>query len=48
MWMARPTVRRRHAFIVLAILLFILGPLAIMRTATGIYPRIDIPVVSVA
>jgi multidrug efflux pump subunit AcrB len=32
---------------VLAVLLFILGPLAILRTPTDIFPNIDIPVVSI-
>jgi multidrug efflux pump subunit AcrB len=47
MWIVRLALRRPYTFIVLAILLFILGPLAIMRTPTDIFPNIDIPVVSI-
>jgi multidrug efflux pump subunit AcrB len=47
MWIVRLALRRPYTFIVLAVLLFILGPLAIMRTPTDIFPTIDIPVVSI-
>ncbi|WP_213780701.1 efflux RND transporter permease subunit [Caballeronia sp. dw_276] len=47
MWIVRLALHRPYTFIVLAILLFILGPLAIMRTPTDIFPNIDIPVVSI-
>ena len=47
MWIVRLALRRPYTFIVLAVLLFILGPLAIMRTPTDIFPNIDIPVVSI-
>jgi multidrug efflux pump subunit AcrB len=36
-----------HTFIVLAALIFILGPLAVLKMPTDILPAIDIPVVSV-
>jgi multidrug efflux pump subunit AcrB len=38
---------RPYTFVVLAILLIIIGPLAALRTPTDIFPTIDIPVVSV-
>jgi multidrug efflux pump subunit AcrB len=47
MWIVRLALRRPYTFIVLAILLFILGPIAIIRTPTDIFPNIDIPVVSI-
>jgi multidrug efflux pump subunit AcrB len=47
MWIVRLALRRPYTFIVLAILLFILGPIAIMRTPTDIFPNINIPVVSI-
>ncbi|TKC87673.1 efflux RND transporter permease subunit [Trinickia terrae] len=47
MWIVRLALRRPYTFIVLAVLLFILGPIAIMRTPTDIFPNIDIPVVSI-
>ncbi|WP_116140929.1 efflux RND transporter permease subunit [Trinickia diaoshuihuensis] len=47
MWIVKLALRRPYTFIVLAALLFILGPLAIMRTPTDIFPNIDIPVVSI-
>ena len=47
MWIVRLALHRPYTFIVLAILLFILGPLAIMRTPIDIFPNINIPVVSI-
>jgi multidrug efflux pump subunit AcrB len=47
MWIVKLALQRPYTFIVLAVLLFILGPLAIMRTPTDIFPNIDIPVVSI-
>ena len=47
MWIVKLALHRPYTFIVLAVLLFILGPLAIMRTPTDIFPNIDIPVVSI-
>ncbi|WP_213307369.1 efflux RND transporter permease subunit [Paraburkholderia sacchari] len=47
MWIVKLALKRPYTFIVLAVLLFILGPLAIMRTPTDIFPDIDIPVVSI-
>ena len=47
MWIVKIALERPLTFIVLALLLMILGPLAILRTPTDIFPNIDIPVVSV-
>jgi CzcA family heavy metal efflux pump len=47
MWIVRIALAHPYTFIVLAILLLIIGPLAIIRTPTDIFPSIDIPVVSV-
>jgi multidrug efflux pump subunit AcrB len=47
MWIVRIALSRPYTFIVLALLLMIIGPLAIMRTPTDIFPDINIPVVSV-
>lgn len=47
MWIVRLALERPYTFLVLALLLLILGPLAIFRTPTDIFPNINIPVVSV-
>lgn len=47
MWIVRIALSRPYTFLVLALLLLILGPLAILRTPTDIFPNIDIPVISV-
>ena len=47
MWIVQLALKRPHTFIVLAVLLSILGPLAILRMPTDIFPAIDIPVVSI-
>ena len=47
MWLVRLALRRPYTFVVAAILILILGVLAIVRTPTDIFPNIDIPVVSV-
>jgi multidrug efflux pump subunit AcrB len=43
----RLALRRPYTFVVLAILILILGPLAAMRTPTDIFPDIKIPVIAV-
>jgi len=48
MWIVRLALNRPYTFIVLALLIFILSPVMILRTPTDIFPSIDIPVVSVA
>jgi len=47
MWIVRLALRRPYTFVVLALLLFFLGPVVIERTPVDIFPNIDIPVVSV-
>jgi multidrug efflux pump subunit AcrB len=47
MWIVQLALRRPYTFIVLALLVLIVGPLAILRTPVDIFPNIDIPVVSV-
>lgn len=47
MWIVRLALRRPYTFVVAAILLLILGPVAILRTPTDIFPNINIPVISV-
>ncbi|NSL18116.1 efflux RND transporter permease subunit [Tatlockia micdadei] len=47
MWLVWVALSRPYTFIVLALMLLIIGPLAILRTPTDIFPNIDIPVVSV-
>ena len=43
----RIALRRPYTFVVLALLILIVGPLAILRTPTDIFPNIGIPVISV-
>ncbi|MGL6036734.1 MAG: efflux RND transporter permease subunit, partial [Legionella sp.] len=47
MWLVRIALSRPYTFIVLALMLLIIGPLAIIRTPTDIFPDINIPVISV-
>ena len=47
MWIVRIALRRPYTFVVLALLILMVGPLAIARTPTDIFPNIDIPVVTV-
>ena len=47
MWMVRLALRRPYTFVVMALLILILGSLAIYRTSTDIFPDVDIPVISV-
>jgi multidrug efflux pump subunit AcrB len=48
MWIVKIALNRPYTFIVLALLIFVLSPLVILRTPTDIFPNIDIPVISVA
>jgi multidrug efflux pump subunit AcrB len=48
MWIVKVALSRPYTFIVLAILILIAAPVEIMRTATDIFPNIDIPVISIA
>lgn len=45
--MVRVALRRPYTFVVMALLLLIIGPLAAMRTPTDIFPEIKIPVIAV-
>ena len=47
MWIVRLALRRPYTFTVVAILILIMGMLAIFRTPTDIFPNINIPVVSI-
>jgi multidrug efflux pump subunit AcrB len=47
MWIVRLALKQPHTIVVFAILIFLLGALAIVRTPTDIFPNIDIPVVSI-
>jgi multidrug efflux pump subunit AcrB len=47
MWIVRLALRRPYTFVVMAILILVLGGIAIFRTPTDIFPNINIPVVSV-
>jgi len=40
MWIVELALRRRYTFIVVALLIFIIGPLSVMRTPTDIFPNI--------
>jgi CzcA family heavy metal efflux pump len=44
----RIALRRPYTFVVMALLLLIIGPLAALRTPTDIFPEIRIPVIAVA
>src|SRR6202051_2500934 len=47
MWIVRLALRRTYTFVVMALLIAVLGAVAIYRSSTDIFPSIDIPVVSV-
>jgi multidrug efflux pump subunit AcrB len=47
MWIVRLALRRPYTFVVMAILILVMGGIAIFRTPTDIFPNINIPVVSV-
>src|SRR5512133_2747992 len=47
MWIVRLALRRPYTFVVLALAILLVGPLAIQRTPKDIFPNIDIPVVGV-
>ncbi len=47
MWIVRLALRRPYTFAVVALLLMVLGPLAVMNMPVDIFPNIDIPVVSI-
>src|SRR5260370_33940985 len=47
MWIVRLALKQPHTIVVLIILIFLLGGLAIVRTPTDIFPNINIPGVSI-
>lgn len=47
MWIVKLALNRPYTFVVLALLILIMGGLAIVRTPVDIFPNINIPVVSV-
>src|ERR1700756_1968395 len=47
MWIVQVALKRPYTFIVLALVIAIFGSLAALRTPTDIFPKINIPVVSV-
>src|SRR5262245_26609925 len=47
MWIVKLALRRPYTFIVMALLILVLGVVAIYRTAVDIFPVVDIPVVIV-
>ncbi len=47
MWIVRLALNRPYTFVVLSLLLFLLGPVVVLRTPVDIFPNIDIPVVAV-
>ncbi|HEV8541631.1 MAG TPA: efflux RND transporter permease subunit, partial [Verrucomicrobiae bacterium] len=47
MWIVRLALRRPYTFVVCALVLLLLTPFVLLRTATDIFPSIDIPVISI-
>ncbi len=47
MWIVTLALRRPYTFVVMALLILVLGIVAIRSTPTDIFPKIDIPVVSI-
>src|ERR1700723_2996400 len=47
MWIVKLALRRPYTFVVMAILILVMGGIAIFRTPFVIFPNIDIPVVSI-
>ena len=48
MWIVKIALDRPYTFVVLALLIFILAPVVILRTPTDIFPNVNIPVIAVA
>jgi multidrug efflux pump subunit AcrB len=46
MWIVKIALQRPYTFIVLAILILLMGVFSILRTATDIFPNINIPVIA--
>ena len=47
MWIVRLALRRPYTFVVAALVLLLMMPFVLLRTATDIFPSINIPVISV-
>src|ERR1044071_4253543 len=47
MWIVRLALRRPYTFVIMALVIVILGILAVIRMPTDIFPEINIPVASV-
>jgi multidrug efflux pump subunit AcrB len=47
MWIVELALKRTYTFIVMAIIIVLVTPLAISRTPVDVLPEIDIPVISV-
>jgi len=47
MWIVQLALRHTYTFVVMAMLIAVVGGLAIFRMSTDIFPEINIPVVSV-
>jgi multidrug efflux pump subunit AcrB len=47
MWIVRLALNRPYTFVVLALLLFMVSPVMLLRTPVDIFPAINIPVVSI-
>jgi multidrug efflux pump subunit AcrB len=47
MWIVKLALNRPYTFVVLAVLILVLGATAVINTPTDIFPKIDIPVISV-
>ena len=47
MWIVRIALSRPYTFVVLALLLFLVAPVAMIRTPVDIFPAINVPVVSI-
>src|ERR1700742_980100 len=47
MWIVRLALSRPYTFVVLALLLFLMSPVMLMRTPVDIFPAINVPVVSI-
>ncbi|MBP0123303.1 MAG: efflux RND transporter permease subunit, partial [Candidatus Nitrotoga sp.] len=46
-WLVKIALQRPYTFVVLALLILIVGPIAAVRSPTDIFPNINIPVISV-
>src|SRR5665811_1929795 len=46
MWIVRLALNRPYTFVVMALVILLLTPVALLRTPTDIFPDINIPVVS--